>query len=191
MWTLCEVARICGISPNQSRVWNVRQSAGAHGPGGRAPGTGEVGVGVMTRITTGCPRCGRVELDVEEVVLVMSPREDTSWYLFDCVGCARRVVKPAPTTVAVALTTVRTTVWVVPAEVLERVEPHEQPAIAVDDLLDAMLLLARDADLVALAAGGPGTQPGTGAPGRVPGPGGITDPRSGAAGSPPARPGAA
>jgi hypothetical protein len=175
----------------------------------------------MTRITTGCPRCGRVELDVDDVVLVISPREDTSWYFFDCRGCAHRIVKPAPTTVAVALTAVRTTVWTVPAEVLERVGPGEAPPIAVDDLLDALLGLAGDADLAALAAGGSGARTGTGAPvrapepssgskggevpmpGEIPEPGGtstsgdgtepgeVTKPRWGGAGNPPARPSAA
>jgi hypothetical protein len=135
----------------------------------------------MTRITTGCPRCGRVELEVDDVTLVVSPREDTAWYLFDCVTCARRVVKPAPTSVAVALTAVRTTTWTVPAEVLERVAPHEQPPIAVDDVLDALLVLRRGADLVTLAAGPPGIVPGAG----------VTNPSPGAAGSRPARPNAA
>lgn len=95
----------------------------------------------MTRITTGCPRCGRVELDIGDVTLVCSPREDTAWYLFDCVGCAQRVVKPAPTSVASALTSVKVTAWTVPAEVLERTRPDEQPPLSVDDLLDALLWL--------------------------------------------------
>jgi hypothetical protein len=118
-----------------------------------------------------------VELDVDDVTLVVSPREDTAWYLFDCVGCAHRIVKPAPTTVAVALTTVHTTTWTVPAEVLERVAPHEQPAIVIDDVLDALLVLRRGADLVALAAGTPGER--------------VTNPSPDAAGSRPARPNAA
>ncbi|HEY6798716.1 MAG TPA: hypothetical protein VI248_28905, partial [Kineosporiaceae bacterium] len=109
----------------------------------------------MTRITTGCPRCGRVELEVDDVTLVVSPREDTAWYLFDCTGCVQRVVKPAPTTVAVALSAVRTTVWAVPAEMLERVGPRERPPITVDDVLDARLLLAAlsATELVELARG--------------------------------------
>jgi hypothetical protein len=112
-----------------------------------------------------------VELEVHEVTLVVSPREDTAWYLFDCFNCARRVVKPAPRTVAVALTAVRTPVWTVPAEVLERVEPHELPPIAVDDVLDALLVLGRGADLVALAAG------------PAPPAGGLMNPNPGEAGS--------
>jgi hypothetical protein len=104
----------------------------------------------MTRITTGCPRCGRVELDAEDVTLVRSPREDAAWYIFDCTGCAYRVVKPAPTSVALALTSVQVTAWTVPAEVLERVRPDEQPPLGVDDLLDILLWLRTDPDPNAL-----------------------------------------
>ena len=57
----------------------------------------------MTHITTGCPRCGRVELDAADIILVRSPRENAAWYLFDCTGCVRRVVKSAPVSVALAL----------------------------------------------------------------------------------------
>lgn len=103
----------------------------------------------MTRITTGCPRCGRVELEIEDVTLVLNPREDTAWYLFDCVGCAHRVVKPAPTSVASALVSVKVTSWTVPAEALERVRPDERPPLGVDDLLDALLWLRA----------GPGVEP--------------------------------
>jgi len=143
----------------------------------------------MTRITTGCPRCGRVELEVGEVTLVVSPREDSSWYFFDCTGCARLVVKPAPTSVAVALTSVRTAVWTVPAEVLERVAPDERPALVIDDLLDAMLVLECRTHLAALAAG---DDP-AGDPGPASGPSGspagaVRSPRSGGEGSRPARP---
>jgi hypothetical protein len=103
----------------------------------------------MTRITTGCPRCGRVELDATDVTLVRSPREDTAWYMFDCTGCAHRVVKPAPPSVALALASVKVTAWTVPAEVLERVRPDEQPPIGVDDLLDVLLWLRASPDPIA------------------------------------------
>ena len=93
----------------------------------------------MTRITTACPTCGRVDLDVDDVTLVVSPREDCAWYLFDCRGCVQRVVKPAPTTVSVALGSVQVRVWTVPAEMLERVGPGEAPTIGTDDLLDLIL----------------------------------------------------
>jgi hypothetical protein len=111
------------------------------------------GAGAMTRITTGCPQCGRVDLAVEEITLVLSPREEHAWYVFDCFGCAERVVKPAPTTVSVALTSVRVQVWTVPAEALERIGPLEATPIDADDLLDLLLTLRADPDLVALAAG--------------------------------------
>jgi len=99
----------------------------------------------MTRITTGCPRCGRVELGTDEITLVVSPREDAAWYVFDCVGCAHRVVKTAPASVTTALTSVHVTLWTVPAEVLERVGPTEAPPLGADDVLDALLWL-RSAD---------------------------------------------
>jgi hypothetical protein len=130
-----------------------------------------------------------VALEVSDVTLVVSPREEAAWYVFDCTSCVRRVVKPAPSSVAVALSAVRTTVWTVPAEILERVEPHERPPIRVDDVLDARLLLAAlaDGDLVALAAG---TAPGQ-APSGQGSSAGLTNPSSGAAGSRPAHPNAA
>lgn len=103
----------------------------------------------MTRITTGCPRCGRVELDADDVTLVRSPREEVAWYLFDCTGCAHRVVKPAPTSVALALASVKVTSWTVPAEVLERARPGNHPPLDVDDLLDVLLWLRGGPDLAA------------------------------------------
>ena len=103
----------------------------------------------MARITTGCPRCGRVELDAADIILVRSPRESTAWYLFDCTGCAHRVVKPAPWSIATALASVKVTSWTVPAEVLERVRPDEQPPIDVDDLLDVLLWLRTSPDPIA------------------------------------------
>jgi hypothetical protein len=142
----------------------------------------------MTHITTGCPRCGRVELEVDDVTLVVSPCEDAAWYLFDCTGCVRRVVKPAPSTVVLALSAVRTAVWTVPAEVLERApDPQQVQPITVDDVLDARLLLGAlsDGDLLSLAAGtAPGQAPSGGA-------GGVTNPSPDAKGSRPARPNAA
>jgi hypothetical protein len=143
----------------------------------------------MTRITTGCPGCGRVELEVDDVTLVVSPREENAWYLFDCTGCARRIVKPAPSTVAVALTSVRVRTWAVPAEMLERVAPGDAPAITVDDVLDALLWLSTGADLVTAAAGPEGAdldQSGPGGPTF-----GTTNPSPDARGSRPARPNAA
>ena len=98
----------------------------------------------MTRITTSCPRCGRIELEPDDVTLVLSPHEDSSWYMFDCAGCVHRVVKPAPPTVAIALGSVSITTWTVPAEILERVLPGEAPVIGNDDLLDLILDLRRD-----------------------------------------------
>jgi hypothetical protein len=101
-------------------------------------------------IAATCPRCGSVELEPGDIALVRSPREALAWYMFDCTGCASRVVKDASGAVSVALMHVDVTVWVVPAEVLER-EPGER--IAMDDVLDAVLALQGDCDVVALAEG--------------------------------------
>jgi hypothetical protein len=91
-----------------------------------------------------------VELAPSDIALVRSPREGLAWYLFDCTGCACRVVKDASGAVSVALMHVDVEVWTVPAEVLER-EPG--PRIGVDDVLDAVLALQGDCDVVALAEG--------------------------------------
>jgi hypothetical protein len=122
----------------------------------------------MTRITTGCPRCGRVELGVEEITLVTSPREGIAWYLFDCAGCAHRVVKPAPGPVVAALSGVHVNTWTVPAEALERELPDAAAPLGVDDVLDGLLWLRGCQD-----------------------PDEFTTPSSGAAGSRNARPSAA
>jgi hypothetical protein len=95
----------------------------------------------MTRITTGCPRCGRVELDIEDITLVLSPHEGMAWYFFDCQYCVNHVVKPAPTSVAAALSSVRVRSWTVPGEVIEREGCDDLPPLTVDDLLDALLWL--------------------------------------------------
>ena len=93
------------------------------------------------RITTDCPRCGRVELGADDVTLVVSPREGIAWYLFDCVGCVRQVVKAAATPVVAALSRVQIPVQMLPAEVLERDQDADGPPLGVDDLLDLILLL--------------------------------------------------
>ena len=101
----------------------------------------------MTRITTSCPQCGRVDLEPDDITLVVSPHEERSWYLFDCPGCVRRVVKSAAASVCAALRSVRIVTWTVPAEMLERVLPDEAPALVVDDLLDLLLVLRQDPGL--------------------------------------------
>ena len=101
-----------------------------------------------TLITTTCPRCGGVELTPPDVALVRSPREGLAWYVFDCTGCASRVVKDAPPAVALALLRADVRLWTLPAEVLER---EFGPPIKVDDVLDAVLALQGDCDVVALA----------------------------------------
>jgi hypothetical protein len=139
----------------------------------------------MTRITTACPTCGRVELDKDDVTLVVSPLEGRSWYLFDCYGCLEQIMKPAPSSVAVALRGIEVATWTVPAEVLERVAPDEAPRLGSDDVLDAVLQLRGQADLVALAAGSPvRPDPGWAQPP-------AANPNPGGAGTRPSRPGTA
>jgi hypothetical protein len=142
----------------------------------------------MTRITTSCPRCGRIDLEPEDVTLVVSPHENDSWYLFDCSGCVQRVVKPAPPTVAIALGSVRITTWSVPAEVMERVLPGEAPVIGHDDLLDLILDLRRDDPRQHAQARHPIEPSASGASGCQPG---AMTPSPDEAGSRPARPNAA
>jgi hypothetical protein len=102
----------------------------------------------MLRITTVCPRCGRVDLTGDEVTLVVDPHRRTACYLFDCVGCVRRVVKAVPGTVANAMSLLRISVWTVPAEVVEREQGLDAaPPLTLDDLLDTMLWLRRHDDL--------------------------------------------
>ena len=104
----------------------------------------------MTRITTECPRCGRVDLSVDDVTLVVSPLQRTAWYLFDCLGCARQVVKAASAPVVTALSGLQVRVRTVPAEVLERRQEDGPPPLRVDDLLDLMLWLRTRHDLADL-----------------------------------------
>jgi hypothetical protein len=109
----------------------------------------------MTRITTECPECGRVELGSDDITLVVSPRQGTAWYLFDCLGCTRQVVAGASSAVVTALARLQIPIWILPSEMLERrgAEEGGRP-LAVDDLLDLMLSLRTDDDLAALAETG-------------------------------------
>jgi hypothetical protein len=105
-------------------------------------------------ITTTCPECGTVQLEPEDLLLVLDRFARASWYVFDCVGCARRVVKEAPEPVIAALTFAEVAATAVPAEVYERWPDDATPArlrIGADDLLDAVLLLRGTDDLAALA----------------------------------------
>ena len=106
-------------------------------------------------ITTTCPRCGTVVLERDDLLLVLDRWSEVSWYQFDCVGCARRIVKEAPDPVVSALTFADVPSFVVPAEVHERRGGTGRPGpqrIGADDLLDAVLLLAGTDDVAALAA---------------------------------------
>jgi hypothetical protein len=103
------------------------------------------------RITTTCPWCGSVPLDPDDVMLVV-PDTGLGWYLFDCVGCGRQVVKDAPLAAVVALARAEIAIHPLPAEVTERLLDPPSPRLDADALLDAVLLLAGTDDLSALAA---------------------------------------
>ncbi len=107
-------------------------------------------------ITTTCPRCGTVVLEREDLFLVVGRHGESSWYLFDCFGCATRVVKEAPDPVVSALTFADVPATTVPAEVYERRDARTASGslgLVADDLLDAVLLLATTEDVAALAGG--------------------------------------
>ncbi len=116
-------------------------------------GSGKKDVTMAASITTTCPRCGTVVLEGEDLLLVLDPFDALSWYRFDCVGCARPVVKDAPAAVVSALSFADVPVCVLPAEVHERStdDRYARGLIGADDLLDAVLLLAGTDDVVALA----------------------------------------
>jgi len=103
------------------------------------------------RITTTCPSCGSVVLDPDDVMVVV-PDEGPGWYLFDCFGCAQRVVKEAPPAAIAALSRAEVAVHLVPAEVAERLVQPPARALDADVLLDAVLLLGSTDDLAPLAA---------------------------------------
>jgi hypothetical protein len=108
-------------------------------------------------ITTTCPRCGTVMLEPDDLLLVVDRFAPVSWYVFDCVGCAQRVVKDAPHPVIAALTFAEVPTSAVPAEVYERWSDVETRTgagsrLGADDLLDAVLALRGTDDVAALAA---------------------------------------
>jgi hypothetical protein len=93
-------------------------------------------------------------------------RAGDAWYVYDCTGCARRVVVDVPPSVVVALVTVGVTVWRVPREVLERGTSPAAP-LTMDDVLDAVLWIreARASDAVPAAPAVPlGEAAGAGGP---------------------------
>lgn len=61
--------------------------------------------------------------------------------MFDCLGCAHRVVHPAPSSVVSALKKVQVRISIVPVEALERSQTVGRPPLDTDDLLDALLWL--------------------------------------------------
>jgi hypothetical protein len=104
-----------------------------------------------TSITTTCPSCGSVMLDPHDVMVVV-PAGQQGWYLFDCLGCARQVVKEAPPAAIAALDRATASVYAVPAEVVERLASPSW-CLDADALLDALILLGSTDHLAWLAAG--------------------------------------
>jgi len=101
----------------------------------------------MTRVTTECPRCGRIKLSIEDITLVDGAQPGSAWYLFDCYGCAHRVVTAATSGIVAALTSANVRRWTVPAEVTERVVAAQARPIGMDEVLDAVLWLRDAQDL--------------------------------------------
>jgi predicted RNA-binding Zn-ribbon protein involved in translation (DUF1610 family) len=95
------------------------------------------------RLTARCPTCGEVELLAEQMWLVLTNVPGREHYGADCPGCGqtfRRAADAATIGLLSAFVPVET--LDVPAEALE---VHTGPAITIDDLLDAMLTLEREA----------------------------------------------
>jgi endogenous inhibitor of DNA gyrase (YacG/DUF329 family) len=90
--------------------------------------------------TVGCPRCGDVEVDNDQLWLVVTSA-GRDHYDFNCPTCMRHVMQPADHEVFELLAPlVAVEELDVPAEALE---PHVGPALTVDDLIDLMLELER------------------------------------------------
>jgi hypothetical protein len=100
--------------------------------------------GTMTdaaRFTARCPDCGEVELLAEQMWLVLTNVPGREHYGVDCPGCGRTFRHAADAaTVGLLSTLVPVETLDLPAEALE---VHTGPAITIDDVLDAMLILER------------------------------------------------
>lgn len=93
------------------------------------------------RFTARCPDCGEVELLPEQMWLVLTNVPGRDHYGFHCPECGRthrHAADPATVSLLAALLPVET--LDLPAEALEQ---HTGPAITIDDVLDAMLVLER------------------------------------------------
>jgi hypothetical protein len=95
------------------------------------------------RLTARCPTCGEVELLAEQMWLVLTNVPGREHYGANCPGCGQTFRHAADAaTIGLLSAFVPVETLDVPAEALE---VHTGPAITIDDLLDAMLTLEREA----------------------------------------------
>lgn len=87
-----------------------------------------------------CPKCGDVELTVNDVQVQVCVTTAQSTYSFVCPECATLVNKEANESVVESLTSAgsRLVAWTLPAELYE---PKSGPAISYDDVLEFHLAL--------------------------------------------------
>lgn len=94
------------------------------------------------RFGVDCPECGSLDLGRDQLWLVLATATDRSHFAYRCPDCGRVTRRHADTAV---ISTLGGLVAVqeldVPAEALER---HDGDALTADDLIDLMLVLARD-----------------------------------------------
>ena len=97
---------------------------------------------MQTIVIATCPTCDDVELEPRDVELRLCTHAPASTYRFICPSCGDYVEKPADQEVVNLLMSagVRSVVWELPAEALER---HDGATITKDDVLDFMLGLER------------------------------------------------
>jgi hypothetical protein len=105
---------------------------------------------IRIRFKVCCPDCGEILVERHAVQLVISSTPGASRYSFTCPECAAWVSKPASPSIVVALVgLVPTRHETAPAELSE---PHNGPALDLDDLIDLSRELAAT-DLLARHAG--------------------------------------
>lgn len=90
-----------------------------------------------------CPKCGDVELTVNDVQVQLCVTTAQSTYSFLCPECSTLVNKEANDSVVESLTSAgsRLVAWTMPAELAE---PKSGPSISHDDLLEFHLALEHD-----------------------------------------------
>ena len=94
------------------------------------------------RFGVDCPECGSLDLGPDQLWLVLATATDRSHFAYRCPDCGRVTRRHADTAVIATLGgLVAVQELDVPAEALET---HDGEALTADDLIDLMLVLARD-----------------------------------------------